>query len=149
MSRSDTDPRPDPEPRLSGHLEQQRANKPSRAARTVSVGNVLKGVLRNLKLVSKLRRQRIHRAWAVAMGHSLIELSHTRVVRHAGGELTVEIDSAALLQEYARFRKPELIDRLNAHLQGKPQIHDIRFVLGAFQREPDDPSDRDEAVDVP
>ncbi len=131
----------------AGHLQRQRTNKVWRARNLNQVNGVLKGVLKDLRLVSRLRQRRLHAAWAVALTDTPEELAHTRIVRLARGHLTVEVDSAARLLEYTRYHKTGLIERLSAELQNKPPIIDIHFTLGTFIA--DDPPRPDQRVSAP
>ena len=131
----------------AGHLERQRTNKVWRARNLNQVNSVLKNVLKNLHLVSRLRQRRLHAAWAVALKDTPGELAHTRIVRLARGHLTVEVDSAARLQEYTRYHKAGLIQRLTDELLNKPPIIDIHFTLGTFMA--DEPPRPNQRIDAP
>ncbi|MGE0430851.1 MAG: DciA family protein [Planctomycetota bacterium] len=137
----------DPEEDPTRHLDRQRRNKQFKPRNLNAMAGVLKDVLKDLHLVSKLRQRRLHKAWANALQETPGELSRTRIVRLARGHLTVEVDSPSRMQEYARYLKAGLIERLNAELQLKPPIIDIHFVLGTF--DPPDTPEPTQRVDAP
>jgi predicted nucleic acid-binding Zn ribbon protein len=89
----------------------------------------VKGCLRAWEMhrAGRARGATIHDRWASAAGPDAAAHSRPRSIRN--GVLRVVVDTSALLQELAAFRKPELISRLNAD-NATPAVIDIRFEIG-------------------
>ena len=66
-----------------------------------SLGEALTRYLRETRLDRRLSEHEVLGAWSAAIGPKLA--ARTRVVRFRDGELAVEVDSAALLQELRNF----------------------------------------------
>jgi len=93
----------------------------------VTIGQVLRGVLRSLKRsVRKVERAR--GAWLKAVPNDVAELTQVSGVKD--GVLFVVTPSAPLLSELIFYRKPELLRRL-AEVDPGLNVRDIRFRLDA------------------
>jgi len=68
-------------------------------------------------------------AWAAAIDPA--EIPHCRAVGLRRGVLEIEVKSAVLLQEFAQFRKRELLGSIRAKLPGRT-ISDLRFRPGSW-----------------
>lgn len=88
------------------------------------LGEALKGFLQDAKLDRRLREAEVFAAWRAALGPQLAE--RARAVRFERGELTVEVASAALLDELSSFTGERLRQTANARLGG-PRIHSVCF----------------------
>ena len=76
-------------------------------------------------LGAQLQRSRVFEAWTRAAGGTG---RRTRAVRFRDGELTVEVQSAALMQELRNFTGEDLRRRTNANL-GSERVRRIDFQL--------------------
>jgi predicted nucleic acid-binding Zn ribbon protein len=96
------------------------------------VGDVLPGVLTELKLDDSLRAYRAVECWADVVGEHLAR--HTRAVSVHDGVLLVEAESSVWMQEI-QFHKRRILDRLEHHC-GKGMIRELRCVLrsGAWKK---------------
>lgn len=86
--------------------------------------DALAGFLRDTHLDKRLREQRVLSAWKAALGPELAE--HARAVRFAGGELVVEVGSAALLGELTNFTGEPLRRAANTRL-GAERITSVSY----------------------
>ena len=91
-----------------------------------SVGNVLPGVLRGLKLDRVMATQPVVTQWPEIAGAKIAE--HTRAVAVESKTLVVMVDGQAWITQL-RYLKPELLKKIAARM-GKDVITDIRLVLG-------------------
>jgi predicted nucleic acid-binding Zn ribbon protein len=89
------------------------------------MSDVLSQYLAQSGLGARLQRGKVFDAWAKAVG---TQGRRTRAVRFRDGELTVEVQSAALLQELRNFTGEDLRRRTNAHL-GTEKVRRIDFQL--------------------
>jgi len=100
------------------------STRETRRGGTQTIGQVMKSVLRDSGLGEALRRARIYDAWRRAVGPKLAR--HLRIVRFRGGELTVEVDSAAHLHELRNFTGERYRRIANDNL-GAARIRRVRF----------------------
>ena len=77
------------------------------------VGEVLKDMVKELRLGAKLTQAEIRSVWARELGPLINR--HTTELIFRSGSLTVRVTSAALRQEL-HYNKAALLKRLNEHL---------------------------------
>lgn len=79
----------------------------------------------------RLGEEGIYRRWPEVVGEEIA--ARTRVLRCAGGVLTVEVASAPLLQELSAYHRESILASIRARedLQG---IREIRFRAGGGDR---------------
>ena len=102
---------------------------PYRLAEGPPVRDLVARVLKEAGVGSDPRLRRAVAAWRDAVGSESFEQS--RVTGLARGVLTVEVDSAALHQELAVYRKRELLTALR---RLEPTISDVRFRVAGKRR---------------
>lgn len=90
-----------------------------------AVGDVVRRVLRDLRVEERSREGPLAAAWLEAAGEDL--RGATRPVSFRAGVLTVEVDGAALLQEVSGFRSGSLLRTLRG-LPGGGRVTGLRFV---------------------
>lgn len=99
----------------------------ARAVRARSSGEVMPGVLRTLGLDRRRAEAEVVKVWR--------ELIDPNIVAHAQpngihkGTLFVLVDSSAWLSEIVRYRRKEILDRLQ-HAFGSAMIKKISFRVG-------------------
>ncbi|MFC1706471.1 DciA family protein [Planctomycetota bacterium] len=95
------------------------------------VGELLGALLSGTKQGRVVAREMLVEAWTRVVGPEVA--AATRVDGYQNGVLRVEVESAALLQELATFRRTELLSSLRAD-KGMVvhDIRDVRFRVGAF-----------------
>ncbi len=94
---------------------------------TEEIGAILSRWLVRSRARERLGSGSIFGRWPEIVGEDIA--AATRVVRAAGGILTVEVASAPLLQELATFRRREVLDAIRS----RPEFagfRDIRFRAG-------------------
>jgi hypothetical protein len=82
--------------------------------------------LRSTGLDAHVRHWKIFEAWAQALGAELGQ--RARAVRFQDGELTVEVESAAHLQEFKNFTGDGFRRTANEHLEKTGSRDSIRHV---------------------
>jgi predicted nucleic acid-binding Zn ribbon protein len=103
-------------------LEKERA----RPAQTV--GDILPGVLsQRLRFDQRREEAEIARVWANLIDPNIV--AHARPVGLRNGTLFVSVDSNVWLDEIVRYRRKEILDRLQ-HGFGKKLIVRIAFRVG-------------------
>lgn len=102
-------------------LEKARA-RPARA-----VGDVMPQVLSHLRMDRRQSEAEIARAW----NHLIdpVVTAHAQPAGMAKGTLFVNVDSSVWLDEIVRYRRREILDRLQ-HSFGREMIQRISFRLG-------------------
>lgn len=86
----------------------------------------LKRYLRGSGLGEKLRHGDVHQAWSQALGAK--DASKARSVAYRGGELIVEVESAAYKQELKTFTAERYRRRANQFL-GSDRIHRVTIKM--------------------
>ena len=99
------------------------SSRPARGGVT-TVGEAIQSFLRSAGLDAHRRDGRVVRAWSEAVGTQLAR--RARAVRFRDGELTVEVSSAAHLQELAGFTGEAYRVRANEIL-GAETIRRVHF----------------------
>ena len=99
----------------------------ARAARASSAGNLMPALLKRLGLDQRRREAEVAKVWK-----NLIDPSVTAHAQPAGirkGTLFVDVDSNVWLSEIVRYRRQEILQRLQ-HAFGKEFIARISFRVG-------------------
>lgn len=99
----------------------------ARAMETRSVSAVLPAVLEELGIERKRAEAEVLKVWSHLLDPSLI--SHAQPVGLRHGTLFVRVDSSVWLEEIVRYRRREILDRLQ-HAFGPDLIKRISFRLG-------------------
>lgn len=86
--------------------------------------DALAGFLRETHLDQRLREQQVLTAWKASLDPELHQ--HARAVRFVGGELVVEVSSAALLGELTSFTGEALRKATNKRL-GADRITSVSY----------------------
>lgn len=102
---------------------------PERPKPSSSVRELVSLVLRQHGIGGDPALRRAVAAWREAAGHDFCQ--QTRVTGLKKGVLSVEVQSAALLQELSVYRKRELLLALR---KAEPGISDVKFRPGAKPR---------------
>lgn len=97
----------------------------------ISLGDVLKNIIKNLGSKERLKEEEIIDAWAEVVGESASK--HTRPASLKAGVLAVTIDSSAWLYELTTGKK-RIVQKLSEKLKGK-KIKDVRFRMGEIKKE--------------
>ena len=81
------------------------------------------------KARSRSAEHSIFGMWKEIVGPEIA--SHTRVIDVQGGQLTVEVDSAPLLNELSTYFRKDILESIRQveELRG---VHSLRFRAGAF-----------------
>jgi hypothetical protein len=111
--------KPDAEGGLAGEL-------PDRPAPSSPIRELVAQVLKQHGIGGDSRLRKVVAAWRDAAGAEFF--ADSRVTGFKSGILTVEVDSAALLQELAVYRKRELLMALK---EKEPGVVDVRFKPGS------------------
>jgi predicted nucleic acid-binding Zn ribbon protein len=99
----------------------------ARAIRARTAENVVSTVLGDLKMDSKRAEIEIVKVW-----NSLIDpniAAHAQPANLRNGTLFVRVDSSVWLSEIVRYRRKEILDRLQ-HSFGKSYIQKISYRIG-------------------
>ncbi len=100
------------------------ANHSEKRGGVASLGSVLTAFLRSSRLEGGLAEERVFSAWRSAAGETLV--GRARAVRFRDGELLVEVNSAAHLQELRNFTGEGLRKAANKRL-GAERIRRVVF----------------------
>ncbi len=92
-----------------------------------SLGAVLTAFLRSARLERSLAEERVLAAWRAAAGEALA--GRARALRFRDGELLVEVNSAAHLQELRNFTGENYRKAANKRL-GEERIRRVSFLSG-------------------
>jgi hypothetical protein len=104
-------------------IREERAN----ALREKSAGELMGKLFKDLRMDRRRAEAEIARSW-----NSLIDpniTAHAQPVGLAKGTLFVNVDNSAWLSEIVRYRRKEILDRLQ-HAFGKEMIAKISFRIG-------------------
>ena len=99
----------------------------ARAVRARDAGNVVSKVLSDLKMDSRRADIEIVKVWNELLDPNLT--AHAQPHNLHKGTLFVNVDSSAWLSEIVRYRRKEILDRLQ-HSFGKNLIQKISFRIG-------------------
>lgn len=92
-----------------------------------SINNVLSSVLKNLKLDRRRSEAEIQKAWNHLVDPNVA--AHAHPVGYAKGTVFVSVDSSVWLSEIVRYRRQEILQRLQ-HTFGADFISKISFRVG-------------------
>ncbi|HAO80281.1 MAG TPA: hypothetical protein DCQ92_15190 [Verrucomicrobia subdivision 3 bacterium] len=99
----------------------------ARATAARRAGDVLPGLMKELRLEARQAEAEIVKVW-----NSLIDpavTAHAQPANLHKGTLFVNVDSSVWLSEIVRYRRKEILDRLQ-HSFGKTTIQKISFRIG-------------------
>jgi predicted nucleic acid-binding Zn ribbon protein len=99
----------------------------AKAVRARDAGNVVSKVLADLKMDSRRADIEIVKVWNSLIDPNII--AHAQPHNLHKGTLFVNVDSSAWLSEIVRYRRKEILDRLQ-HSFGKNLIQKISFRVG-------------------
>ena len=91
------------------------------------VADILTGVLGKMRLEQRLDESRIQQVWPQVIDPTVA--SHANPSNFAQGTLFVTVDSNVWLDEIVRYRRHEILERLQTAL-GKTVVQRISFRLG-------------------
>jgi hypothetical protein len=99
----------------------------ARANRVKSAGSVMPGVLKDLRIDSRRAEIEIVKVWNSLIDPNIV--AHAQPVGIRKGTLFVTVDSSVWLAEIVRYRRKEILDRLQ-HSFGRDVIARISFRIG-------------------
>lgn len=99
----------------------------ARATRARDAGKVVSNVLGDLKMDSRRAEIEIVKVWNSLLDPNLV--AHAQPANLHNGTLFVNVDSNAWLSEIVRYRRKEILDRLQLSF-GKSYIKKISFRVG-------------------
>ena len=99
----------------------------ARANRVKSAGSVMPGVLKDLRIDSRRAEVEIVKVWNSLIDPNIV--AHAQPVGLRKGTLFVTVDSSVWLSEIVRYRRKEILDRLQ-HSFGRDVIARISFRIG-------------------
>lgn len=99
----------------------------ARANAAKSAGTVMPAILRDLRIDSRRAEVEIVKVWNSLIDPNII--AHAQPVGLRKGTLFVTVDSSAWLAEIVRYRRKEILDRLQ-HSFGRDVIVRISFRVG-------------------
>ncbi|MHC4393112.1 MAG: DciA family protein [Planctomycetota bacterium] len=99
-----------------------------------SFADALKGALADAGIDKRVSQEALQVRWAEALAAAGAEAfaSATRVQGYRAGVLTVEVESAPVLQELVTFHKGQLEERVRRSGPPLTKLSAIRFRLGTF-----------------
>lgn len=109
-----------------GLLPPRRSPQGVTAREPQPIGELIARVVEGAGLKGRGKLERLQPVWVEAVGTA--HASQTRLVALRGGELVVEVASAALAHELGVYHKRALVERLRER-SGLP-IHDLRCKVG-------------------
>jgi predicted nucleic acid-binding Zn ribbon protein len=99
----------------------------ARTNRAKSAGSVMPGLLKNLRIESRQAEVEIVKVWNSLIDPNIV--AHAQPVGLRKGTLFVVVDSSAWLAEIVRYRRKEILDRLQ-HSFGREVIAKISYRIG-------------------
>ena len=99
----------------------------ARAVRARGADQVVSKVLVDLKMDSRQAEIEIVKVWNSLIDPNIV--AHAQPANVRNGTLFVRVDSSAWLSEIVRYRRKEILDRLQ-HSFGKNHIQKISFRVG-------------------
>jgi predicted nucleic acid-binding Zn ribbon protein len=103
------------------------ATEKARAARSRSAGDILPQVLKDLRIDRRRSEAEVLRVWNHLIDPTIV--AHAQPTGLLKGTLFVTVDSSAWLSEIVRYRRKEILNRLQ-HSFGSDLITRISFRLG-------------------
>ena len=99
----------------------------AQAVRSRAVGDVLSRVMSDLHMDNRRAEAEIVKVWNSLLDPNIVE--HAQPVGLRKGTLFVNVDSSVWLSEIVRYRRKEILDRLQ-HSFGRELIQRISFRIG-------------------
>ena len=99
----------------------------AQAARARSAGDVLSRVMSDLHMDSRRAEVEVAKVWNSLLDPNIV--AHAQPVGLRKGTLFVNVDSSVWLSEIVRYRRKEILDRLQ-HSFGRELIQRISFRVG-------------------
>jgi predicted nucleic acid-binding Zn ribbon protein len=99
----------------------------ARATPALSAGDILPALLKDLKLDARQAEAEIVKVWNSLLDPAVT--AHAQPANLHKGTLFVNVDSSAWLSEIVRYRRKEILDRLQ-HSFGRSVIQKISFRIG-------------------
>jgi predicted nucleic acid-binding Zn ribbon protein len=99
----------------------------ARTARVKSAGDVLPRVLKDVRIDSRRAEAEILKAWNHLIDPNIV--AHAQPVGLRNGTLFVNVDSSVWLSEVVRYRRKEILDRLQ-HCFGRELIARVSYRIG-------------------
>ncbi len=99
----------------------------ARAVRARTGDQVVSNILKDLKMDSRRAEIEIVKVWNSLIDPNIV--AHAQPANLRNGTLFVLVDSSAWLSEIVRYRRKEILDRLQ-HSFGKNYIQKISFRIG-------------------
>ena len=99
----------------------------ARAVRARAVGDVLPRVMLDLRMDHRRAEAEVVKVWNSLLDPNIV--THAQPAGLHKGTLFVNVDSSAWLSEIVRYRRSEILDRLQ-HSFGKGLIQKISFRVG-------------------
>jgi predicted nucleic acid-binding Zn ribbon protein len=99
----------------------------AKAVRARDADKIVSTVLTNLKMDSRRAEIEIVKVWNSLLDPNIV--AHAQPANLHKGTLFVNVDSSAWLSEIVRYRRKEILDRLQ-HSFGKTLIQKISFRVG-------------------
>lgn len=106
------------------HLEREEK---ARAKSALPIGQVMPGIFKTLRLEQRQAETEVLRAWNELLDPTVT--AHAQPVGLNKGTLFVKVDSNVWMAEIIRFRRREMLQRLQ-HCFGRQLIQKISFRLG-------------------
>jgi predicted nucleic acid-binding Zn ribbon protein len=103
------------------------AEETARANRVKAAGSVMPGVLKDLRIDSRRAEVEIVKVWNSLLDPNIV--AHAQPVGIRKGTLFVTVDSNVWLAEIVRYRRKEILDRLQ-HSFGRDVIAKISYRVG-------------------
>ena len=103
------------------------AAEKERANRVESAGAVMPGVLKELRIDTRRAEVEIVKVWNSLIDPNIV--AHAQPIGLRKGTLFVIVDSSVWLTEIVRYRRKEILDRLQ-HSFGRDVIAKISFRIG-------------------
>lgn len=103
------------------------AEEKARTDRVKSAGDVLPGVLKELRMDNRRAEAEIVKVWNHLIDPNIV--AHAQPAGIHKGTLFVNVDSSVWLSEIVRYRRREILDRLQ-HSFGRDLITRISFRIG-------------------
>jgi predicted nucleic acid-binding Zn ribbon protein len=99
----------------------------ARTTRVKSAGDVLPRVLKDVRIDSRRAEAEILKAWNHLIDPNIV--AHAQPVGLRNGTLFVNVDSSVWLSEVVRYRRKEILDRLQ-HCFGRELIARVSYRIG-------------------
>ena len=101
--------------------------EPAKAVRGRAVGDVLSRVMSDLHMDSRRAEVEVVKVWNSLLDPNIV--AHAQPVGLRKGTLFVNVDNSVWLSEIVRYRRKEILDRLQ-HSFGRELIQRISFRIG-------------------